>query len=410
MRSEHSLSSSFPEENGLKLCFVTQLCLPYLGGSETQALSLGRELSARGVELFIVARQLTGRPKDETLSGIPVHRVWAAYPSIYDFEGGSVLKNIFAALTFGLSASFYLLRQRHSYQLIHYHGASLPTGLVAVVAKVLRKPMIAKVTGMYGGYEAGSLKSGFWGLGNLLLPLLKTLDRIVATSGRIDRGLIAEGFPRSKIVRIPNHVNCRRFKPVSQTQRTGTRARLGFQAHHIIVTFCGRLLPRKGVDCLLESWKEIAKDYPEAHLILLGEGVLQEKLKAEVKRCGLGHQVRFCGFVSNVEDYLASTDVFVLPSSKEGFPNALLEAMACGLPVVASRIGGVEDLVQDGKNGLLVPPGDPEALTLALRRVMEDRKLARRLGDNAGRTILARYSQEKGAQRYIHLYKSLLAP
>ena len=123
---------------------------------------------------------------------------------------------------------------------------------------------------------------------------------------------------------------------------------------------------------------------------------------------GIADKVTFVGWVDDVSDYLRTADIFVLPSLQEGLPNSLLEAMACGLPVVATRIGGVVDIVKDGENGILVEPGDPKGMAEGIVRLFKDQEFARKIARNAFQTIKNSYSIDSIVPRYIELYRQLL--
>jgi len=174
-----------------------------------------------------------------------------------------------------------------------------------------------------------------------------------------------------------------------------------------VVVYSGRFIACKAIDVLLTAWQTIASAYPGARLVLLGGGPLLEEMKVLAGQLGIGQSVLFAGHVSNVADYLRAADLFVLPSLQEGMPNTLLEAMACGLPVVATRIGGVVDIVRDGENGLLVGPGDPAGMSVAIGRLLQDPVLAQRISSSALETIKDSYRLDSIVLRYIDLLGTL---
>jgi glycosyltransferase involved in cell wall biosynthesis len=140
----------------------------------------------------------------------------------------------------------------------------------------------------------------------------------------------------------------------------------------------GRLASEKGFDLLVEAFGRVAWDFPDWGLAILGEGPERSRLEGHIERCGLAGRVRLPGAVANPFPTLRAADLFVLSSTTEGFGNALVEGMACGLPVVATDCWhGPQDLVRDGVEGLLVPPGDASSLAAALRRMMADEPLRR---------------------------------
>ncbi len=150
----------------------------------------------------------------------------------------------------------------------------------------------------------------------------------------------------------------------------------------------GRLFPVKGFDVLVTAFSAANARVPNWHLNIWGKGPERKTLEQMVENLGMASQIRFHGITNRPYDILRGADIFVLPSRVEGFPNALVEAMACGLPVISTQFGGAaNDIVQDGVNGMLVPPGNPEALANSLVHLMTDSDKRARLGDQASRVV-----------------------
>ena len=161
---------------------------------------------------------------------------------------------------------------------------------------------------------------------------------------------------------------------------------------------------------LLDAWREVHAAVPDASLVILGDGALRERLLRQVETLGLSSSVSLPGRRQDVEECLAAADLYVSSSETEGMSNALLEALASGVPVVATRISGAEDLVVDGENGLLVPPGETGSLAAALIRLLEDDDARSRLGRAARRRIEVGFSLEAVAARYRATYERLAGP
>jgi glycosyltransferase involved in cell wall biosynthesis len=157
----------------------------------------------------------------------------------------------------------------------------------------------------------------------------------------------------------------------------------------------------------------IASTNPQVRFVIVGDNNIDQQYKEELKeltrRLGLEDRVIFTGFRMDVPDLLAALSIVVSPSlGLEGLSNSLLESMATGLPVVATRVGGTPEIVEDGESGLLVPPGDPSALAAAISRLLQDRMTAKRLGQSARRQVLSRYSLEQAVASTERLYHDLL--
>jgi glycosyltransferase involved in cell wall biosynthesis len=159
-----------------------------------------------------------------------------------------------------------------------------------------------------------------------------------------------------------------------------------------------RLAPQKDHATLIEA----ARLVPEAEFVVAGDGELREELERRAE----GSSVRFIGARADVPDLLASFDVFAFPSLYEGLCVAVIEAQAAGVPVVATPVGGIRETVVDGETGLLVPPRDPQAVAAAIRRLLDDRELARRLADEARRRVGERFSEQRMVEETLRLYGS----
>jgi glycosyltransferase involved in cell wall biosynthesis len=267
------------------------------------------------------------------------------------------------------------------------------------------KKVVAKVAAANLGTEAGSLSGNYGFLGNLLARLVLRVDAFVAISDEIRDGLLRDDVPSEQIHNISNFIDPEIFYPPALDEKVRLKAKFGY-AENPLLLFAGRLVPRKGVEYLLEAWQEVCPYFQEARLLLLGDGPLLKHLKETAFRLDIEGTCRFAGRVDNVAEYLRAADIFVLPSLQEGLSNSLLEAMATRLPVVATRIGGVVDVIRDGENGLLVAPSSGRELAAGIRAVLGDAALGERLAWAAMETIRASYGLESRVARYKDLYES----
>jgi glycosyltransferase involved in cell wall biosynthesis len=175
----------------------------------------------------------------------------------------------------------------------------------------------------------------------------------------------------------------------------------------LVIGAVGRLEEQKGHAHLLAALPELRRQIPDLVVLLVGEGRRQEDLRRQVRDLGLESTVRFLGTRRDLTEIYRALDLFVHPSLWEGLPLALLKAMGAGLPVVATRVSGSQEAIEDGVNGYLVAPGDPEALARAILELHRHPEAQRRLGDAARRTVVARYSLEAMLQRLEELYLDL---
>jgi Glycosyltransferase len=168
------------------------------------------------------------------------------------------------------------------------------------------------------------------------------------------------------------------------------------------VLYTGRLEPGKGLETLIDAWGLLPKD--SARLLILGTGSLEGTLKSRASR---DERIIFPGWKENAADYVKAADIFVLPSFGEGLPVSLLEAMSCGLACVSTQIGGVTELIRNGENGVLVKPGEPEALAGELKKLINDPAARERLGKAARVFVENNMSMEKVTATYAELYLKL---
>ena len=214
----------------------------------------------------------------------------------------------------------------------------------------------------------------------------------------------AERLPRRKMVVIGHGIDG--VSP-SASRPVAMRAP-GLPAFDPLVGAVGRLSHEKGQVVLLRALPAILAAFPRAGLVLAGDGPSRPELESEARRLGISEHAVFLGFRGDVPALLGAFDLFVQPSMYEGFGISLLEAMAAGLPIVASRVGGIPEIVEDGTTGVLVPPQRPEALAAAIVGLLRDRDEARRLGEAAARSARERHSLQSVAAKVDALYREIL--
>lgn len=388
--------------NTLRICIVSALFHPNTGGPGRQSYIMAEKLIQKGVEVTVITRKLDiDIPR---LNGVKTYFVRTARPERYSLSELSVL-NIFIAASFSIGVMIRLFLMRKRFDIAHFYGASLPLLACLPLLKILGKKVVVKTTGGKGGREAGGL-NGFF-LKPLLVTIFKYTDVFIAISDAIHLRLLDEGYAENKIIKIPNGVDVNSFYPYLSKKKEELKKQYGLLDRKVLV-YSGWLIERKGLDTLLEAMKLIVKERKETYLLLLGEGPLGERLKDKAASLGISNNVRFTGNVCNVLEFLNMADLFVFPPYWEGMPNSLLESMACGLPVIASRIEGIVDIIEDGKSGILFDRGDVSGLVAGTLRLLGDYKLSERLGAKARKRIEEVFSIDRVADEYIALYKKLI--
>ena len=358
---------------------------PFLGGAEQQALFLSEQLIQKGYAVAVLTRSFPDLPSFEIIRGISVYR------HIRTINRGKLF-----GLTYMLSVLWFLFRRRNSYDIIHCHLLGFHSA-VAVLFKWLFKKKTCSLVGATGVIsDFSQIKNVF--LGELLLRLIARSDRLIVLCSQSRQEALDEGIASAQLVEIPNGVDTGYFMPGSAIREKGNR-----------IIFIGRLDYLKGVDILLQALRTLIDAQIPAQLDILGDGPDRDKLTHLSVTLGLRDSIIFHGTVNGVAPYLQQASLFVLPSLSEGMPNVVLEAMACGLPVIATRVGGIVDIIENGKNGLLVDAQHPGQLYEAMKQVLTNKELAQRLGIAARKTIEERFSLPVIVNCYTTLYQEMMA-
>ncbi len=376
------------------VAILTSLFPPSLGGIQTQTVALARGLAELGTEVHVVTRPAPGRPAREDGGGFTVHRAGLS-------RGGPAATLAYVALAARVVAS---LGARVS--VLHAQQLLSPASVALVSGRLRRTPFVvaSHASGAVGDLAALARQGP---LGRVRFEALRRhAAAFVAVSVPIREELARAGVPEARIRSIPNGVDTRRFAPADGEERHRLRHALGLPPVPIAI-YTGRLAPEKGVDLLLDAWAVVRRAGEPGLLCLVGDGADRAPLELRARDLGIVGAVRFTGAVADVASWLRAADAFVLPSRQEGLSVALLEAMACGLAVVATAVGGSGEAAGDA--AVLVPPRNAEALGDALLRVLVDPSRARALGERARRRAVDRFEILQVARRYVELYREVAA-
>ncbi len=392
-------------------------------------------MSERGHEATIVTfRHEKQWAKHETLDDVPIIRV-AGFLLGERKKQPRVFQQALYILAL-IVMGWTLWRERHNYDLLHVYQLSLLAVPAAIVCKLSRKPLIVAVRSsgssgkVSGSHTTASMLAGpldpttswlridaqTWVDGDLealvrmgkpfvrytRMLLLQIHAVVVVLSSRMKEYVAAHDFLLPNTQLIPNGVDTKRFYPASNTSIQETKA-------HTVVCV-SKLRYEKGVDVLLQAWHLVQQQVPQAQLVLVGSGPIQPQLTQMAEALGIRESVEFAGLQSDVVAQLHKASIAILPSRWEGMPNAVLEAMACGIPCIATRVSGSEDIIQQGVNGLLVEVEDYEAMAEALITLLCDTTLTKQCGRAARATVEQRYSLEHITDIYIDLYQKMITP
>jgi len=362
-----------------------------VGGMQKHVLELASRLDRHRYQLHVIAPKNTFLQAELEKLSIPYIRVDIAddLNLLKDWQAVGRLKKVLSDL---------------KPDILHIHGnKSAMVGRVA--ARRLKIPVvIVTVHNFLKFQEANAL---------LRIPaawmerwLTRYTDKIITVSASLERGLIeVEGLPPSKIETIFNGIDVSMWGNKNGSKLF--RRSHGIGDTDFLVASIGRLVPFKGHKVLLEAASALVGENPRIKFVVAGDGPLKEELWAERKRLSLEKNVFFLGHIPEVKELLAAADIFVLPSLKEPFGLVLLEAMAAKLPIVATRAGGVPEII-NSESGILVAPNDPQALAAAVNRLFTDGGKRRLIVDKAYKRVSAEFSIEKMVALTDNLYRDCL--
>jgi glycosyltransferase involved in cell wall biosynthesis len=336
------------------------------------------------LDVAVLTRSFNNLPARETIRTVPVCRA---------------IKTVNARTLFGVyyffSTLFFMIVQRRNYDVLHCHILQGFHSAAAVITGCLfNKKVVIKIANTGASSDFIHLKQVLGG--QAILRILKKTDRLVVTSRQSALEARGEGFSDQQIAMIPNGVDTGRFRPSDAYESSRTR-----------IVCAGRLVRIKGFDIMLEAFAQLQREGHGMRLDIVGDGPEHAALLQKAAALGCVDDVVFHGEVAAVEDFFDNTCIFVQPSLAEGMSNVLLEAMACGLPVIATRTGAAEDIIQDGVNGLLVDAGSAGHILKAVQKIMTDEVCARLLGSNARKTVEHTFSIDSVVRKYMELYGEL---
>ena len=308
----------------------------------------------------------------------------------------------------------YLAQQLPQVDIVHVQGVSAKNTIVAAMARLHRRPLIVHLqTSVHD--EPPAIRAQ----GMLAWQAFRAAAAFISVSSNLTAAYLASGLPADRIHEVPNGVDTERFRPASADERHQLRARLGLPQDIPIVLFVGVMSPDKQPHVLFDAWAALQHSSDtRSVLVFVGasdpklfelEGRLIEDLRAAAASSAFSDRVLFVDPTPRIEDYYRAADIVVMPSVREGMPNVLLEAMACGLAVVASRLpGSTTTLIDDGRNGRLVAVGEVAAFRDAVADILRNADVKAAFGTAARDTIESRFRVELVAEQWLAIYQGLM--
>jgi glycosyltransferase involved in cell wall biosynthesis len=394
-----------------RVALLTTFYHPVLGGSEMAAGRLAAFLAARGNPVFVITKRTDpALPSRDTVDGVPIERV-----GVTGARRGS---GKWTVLPWAFGA---LWRRRREYDVIcviDYRGI----GLAAILAgMLLRRPVViqAQTEGVLSGANwrpalaALRLSPQHPAARAVSWPLrraYRAADAFACISRAIQAEAVAEGVPADRVHYLPNTVDTARFRPAAPGERARLRAELGWPSDRIIALFVGRLSREKGIVDLLHAWERVTA---AARLVVVGPDMPGHRwdegprVRALTLSPALAGRVSLFGASRDTAPLYRASDFAIVPSHWESFGISAVEAMASGLPVVASRVGGLTDYVVEGENGRLVPPHDTAAFAAAIDELAGDAARRTRLGLAARQTAM-RFDEGAVLDRFAAMLDGLV--
>ena len=382
-----------------KICLVTHFFPPHIGGIEKVADEQCRRLVKLGYQVSVLTSK-TSKQSEPRAEGIKVfsysilnlaERVGVPYP-VLSFKA---YKNFVEAIK--------------KCDIVHAHGHAYMSSYIACkVAQKYKKPFILTQHNTFIDYQSWLNMVEHvndWTVGRVVL---KGSDRVITVSRKTMEYVLKLGADMSKTSVMHNGVDTTFFHPMNRKENRG---KLGLPKNKTLILTIRRLVYKNGLDTFIESASLLTRDYPYLLFIVIGKGPNRTLIEKRVRELGIGDNVRLAGFVPEklLPLYYNAADYFVIPSSSgEGLPLVLLEAMACGLPVIATTVGGTPEIIKDMKNGVLVPPRNPEALAETISKFLLNKEMGLAIGEEARKTVEDKFTWEENVRRLQNVYDEFL--
>ncbi len=392
-------------ERKIRVLMLMMEYFPIFSGHGVYLQGLIKKLEKLNCEISILTPNYHEFPNHEIIDGITVNR--------FEFS----IRDKRWELNFTLKVLKYLIKNLNTYDILHINGHLDIYGFFTIFNKIFNKRIISQMV-LLGSDDPLTISKQYRYM-NIRFKILSLMDQFLCISKALAESYNEAGLPPEKLTYIPQGVDIDRFQPArNEAEKEVLKKKLGLWQYKKIVIFIGAIVKRKGVDILVNAWKKIHKEQPEALLLMIGQDSFTDKdiNKEELNKVVFeiksivssnNYNVKFAGQQYNVEEYLKCSDIFVLPSRKEGFGNVILEAMACGLPAVVTYMDGVsKETVTHGDNGFIV--NDSDELADAIIKLLADSNLAKHMGKAGEARAVKDFSLPSIAERYFNLYQSLM--
>ncbi len=378
---------------------------PIFSGHGIYLEKLIPKLLGNGCSIDIIAGDFNRLPPESVIHGVKIHRIKYS-PGEKNWE----IKLSFRVIRF-------LVKNRNYFDVLHLHGHLDIYGLLTLACKFLGKKIIMQMV-LMGTDDPLSLNKCYK-LMNLRWSILKQIDHFIHISEPIGKSCRAVGIRDNKMMCIRQGVDTDLFAPVTREEKVCLRRERNLPEGQLIVTFVGAIIHRKGIDILLDAWEKIQETNRDILLLLVGpykfehdenrnNSELDDYVRGIFQQIENNHlNVRFVGFAKDIPQYLKLSDIFVLPSRKEGFGNVIIEAMACGIPPVVAHMDGVStETVTDGVTGYVFR--NTTELGERLKVLIGDSTMREAIGRSARADVEGRFKLDDIAREYVSVYRGVM--
>lgn len=380
---------------GINVCMFSYYFPPQYSGAAKQALSLAKHLKGRGHHVEFVTVRWPGLKEHDEFEGFRVWRIEEGNGSRH-----KELRQWWNLLRF-------VLKRRKDFEILHSHGAYYTNSFVGPLARLAGWKSLVKAS--LADNDLHGLQDSF--AGRIHHAFLRRVDAYVAISRDLEKEFLAAGFPSHKVVNMPNGVDTDRFRPATAEEGKVQREALGLPTDRPVALTVGVFDQRKNIGWLMDEWVKNNAFGTGALLLAIGPQSREDgdgTFIRSLQKLAADNPVllRLMTYVDDIERCYRAADMFILPSHSEGMPNVILEAMASGLPCVATKVSGVQELVRKGENGYTYIPGDASGLRDAVHGILEDVRGG--MGRRSRAIAEESFALSMLAERYETLYLRLM--
>ena len=372
-----------------------------VGGIARHCEGLAKALVQQNHEVHLFTLDFPGSPNYEEMDGVKVYRASTelGHPNF---------------LTWVLMFNHFLAKrmadvsQSVDFDVIHVHDWLAAFSGISF-KHYLKKPMVLTVHSTEVGRAQGLHSPDSFSINGIEWWAMYEADRVIVCSQSMKNEICGHfNLPLDKVDVIPNAIDPTKYQ--TSVDRGSVRQRYGVGYGEKLILCVGRLVPQKGIEYFIRAIPIIAKRYPEAKFIIVGEGWSRDILEAEARSSGQGRKIQFTGFASDQEviNLMTSADALVVPSVYEPFGIVALEGMATGVPVVASKVDGLAEVIEHDRTGVFVYPRSPESIAWGVDQVLSDPGHAKWLTENAKEELRKAYSWEAVAMKTVEVYRKVV--